>query len=165
MSTIAWNPDFETRHEQMDDTHREFVDLLGQIEAALADDDATLLASFDALATHTADHFAREDAWMQAHGFAAENCHSTQHKQVLEVVAEVRRLFVDGGKRQYVEQLLPALMQWFSQHSQAADYGLAQILLNPEEAAVPGEAELALEGAGEDAMPAHSGCGSGSCGH
>jgi hypothetical protein len=56
-------------------------------------------------------------------------------------------------------------MQWFSQHSQAADYGLAQILLNPEEAAVPGEAELALEGAGEDAMPARSGCGSGSCGH
>ena len=165
MSTIAWNPDFETRHEQMDDTHREFVDLLGQIEAALGDDDATLLARYDALIAHTVDHFAREDAWMQANGFAAENCHSTQHKQVLEVVAEVRRLFVDQGKRQYVEQLLPALMEWFSQHSQAADYGLAQILLNPEESGVASEGELALEGAGDGVAPARSGCGSSSCGH
>jgi hemerythrin-like metal-binding protein len=164
MSTIAWNPDYETRHEQMDDTHREFVELLQQVEAALGDDDATLLARFDALGAHTVDHFAREDAWMAANGFAAENCHSLQHKQVLEVVAEVRRLYVDQGKRDYVEQLLPALMQWFSQHAQAADYGLAQILMHPEPVAAGDDAdnEPALEGAGP---AARSGCGSGSCGH
>jgi hemerythrin-like metal-binding protein len=156
MSTIAWNPDFETLHPQMDDTHREFVDLLLQVEAALASDDAALLARYDALGAHTVDHFAREDAWMAANGFAAENCHSMQHKQVLEVVAEVRRLFVDQGRREYVEQLLPALMQRFSQHSQAADYGLAQILLHPEPQAAltendDAEGELAREGA---ALPA-----------
>jgi hemerythrin-like metal-binding protein len=160
MSTLAWHPDYETQHAQMDDTHREFVTLLQQVDAALADDDATLLARMDALTDHTVDHFAREDAWMAANGFGAENCHSLQHKQVLEVVAEVRRLFVDQGKREYVEQLLPALMQWFSQHAQAADYGLAQVLLHPEPvAADTSEPALDTHGAG------HNGCGSASCGH
>jgi hemerythrin len=87
-----------------------------------------------------------------------------QHKQVLDVVAEVRRLFVDGGQRQYVEQLLPALMQWFSQHAQAADYGLAQILLDPP-ALTSANSNVEGEPALQGAAPAISGCGSGSCGH
>jgi hemerythrin-like metal-binding protein len=164
MSTIAWNPDFETRHPQMDDTHREFVDHLLQVEAALTADDATVLNHLDALHAHTIEHFGAEDAWMAANGFAAENCHSMQHKQVLDVVAEVRRLFVDGGQRQYVEQLLPALMQWFSQHAQAADYGLAQILLDPP-ALTSANSNVEGEPAVQGAAPAISGCGSGSCGH
>ncbi|MFM2121413.1 MAG: hypothetical protein RL722_2881 [Pseudomonadota bacterium] len=159
MSQVAWSADYETSHAQMDDTHREFVDLLQGVEAALGGADADLLGKLDALHAHTVDHFGREDAWMAANGFAAENCHSMQHKQVLDVLVEVRRLFVDGGQRQYVEQLIPALMQWFSMHAQAADYGLAQILLHPEQlTAAPSASE-----AGEPALA--TGCGSGSCGH
>jgi len=122
---IAWNDDLLTRQPEMDATHREFVDHLVRIEAALGQPDAVLLSRYDALIAHTVEHFAQEDRWMAALGFEPQNCHSSQHTQVLAVLRDVRRQHVDEGKTDLIGRLLPELMQWFEGHAQAADGGLA----------------------------------------
>lgn len=122
---IAWNDELLTRQPQMDATHREFVDHLAQVEAVLGEPDEVLLPRYDALLAHTIEHFAQEDRWMAALGFAPQNCHSVQHTQVLAVLQDVRRQHVAEGKTDLIGRLLPELMQWFEHHAQAADAGLA----------------------------------------
>lgn len=139
MSELAWNDDLLNGQPLMDATHREFVDHLMQIEAALGQPDEVLLPRYDALIEHTVEHFAQEDRWMEALGFAPGNCHSTQHTQVLGVLREVRRLHAEAGQKQHIGALLPELMQWFTGHAQAADAGLANYMLEVGYDTVTGE--------------------------
>lgn len=122
---ITWNDELLTRHPQMDATHREFVEHLIQVESALGQADTVLLPRYDALVAHTVEHFAQEDRWMAALGFAPQNCHAMQHTQVLAVLQDVRRQHVEAGQTDLIGRLLPELMQWFEHHAQAADAGLA----------------------------------------
>ncbi|MBE7370079.1 hemerythrin domain-containing protein [Ramlibacter pallidus] len=156
MSTLTWSEGLELGLSFMDDTHREFVDLLAQCEGAA---DAELPALWDTLIAHTADHFGREDEWMLATGFASGNCHATQHKVVLQVLRE-GALHARQGDLGPVRQMIGELAAWFPQHAKSMDAALA----------------LHLRGVGFDAatgavhapqrLPATaiSGCGGGSCG-
>ncbi len=129
MAALNWTDELALQHALMDDTHREFVDLLGDVEAAVqqpAPDAVTdSLARFVA---HTEAHFAQEDAWMATIGFAPTNCHATQHAQVLQLLHEVQRRVRDDGNLALVGQLVPALAEWFVPHAQNMDGGLAQVM-------------------------------------
>ena len=124
MQQLEWSEALALELPAMDDTHREFVDLLAAVNGA-ADD--SLLTHWSALVEHTDDHFTREDRWMQATRFAAGNCHSQQHQQVLNIMR-------DGTERarkgRLVELRLMAaeLAVWLPQHIDAMDAGLAHHL-------------------------------------
>ena len=85
MAALEWSDALALDLPLMDDTHREFVDLLAQVEQA---DDATVVQRWQELVDHTEHHFGQEDAWMVATRFASGNCHTTQHKVVLQVMRE-----------------------------------------------------------------------------
>ena len=61
-ASLQWSDALALELDFMDDTHKEFVDLLAQTETA---EDADLLQRFTALIDHTDDHFGREDRWME----------------------------------------------------------------------------------------------------
>lgn len=128
MPLLAWSDALALQHAEMDRTHQEFVQLIEQVEAALDGPAALLLQRYDAMEAHTVAHFGQEDRWMIATGFATENCHSMQHRQVLAVLKEVGRLARDEGKLEFIGQLLPELARWFEHHAQVVDAGLAQHL-------------------------------------
>ena len=155
MPALPWSEGLALGLSFMDDTHKEFVDLLARAEAA---DDALLPTVWDELVAHTADHFAREDEWMLATGFTRGNCHSTQHKVVLQVLREGLQAALEG-RLAPARQMVQELAEWFPQHAQTMDAALA----------------LHLRGVGYDAetgevrepgrLPAVeiSGCGGASC--
>ena len=105
----------------MDDTHREFVDLLAVVQQA---HDAALPTFWQALVDHTQDHFDREDRWMRDTRFSSTNCHSTQHRVVLEVLREGSAKLA-AGDATLVRQLVHELAVWFPQHAQSMDAALA----------------------------------------
>ena len=121
MPHLEWSDALALDIPVMDDTHREFVDLLASVESA---DDAALLACWAALIDHTDAHFGREDQWMQNTGFSASNCHSMQHKVVLQVMRE-GQVRGQAGELQVVRQMAHELGLWFPQHAQAMDAALA----------------------------------------
>lgn len=159
MSALTWNEDLALQQPRMDDTHREFVDLLNALHGRLDGEPAALLAALDTFVQHTVDHFAQEDGWLLRVGYSAQNCHSTQHAQVLELVREVRRRLAEQGDVAVVRSLVPALADWFVMHAQSMDAGLAYSMrecgFDPE----TGEIQHPLP---PEAEP-KAGCGSASC--
>ncbi len=121
---LPWTAELQLQHEELDRTHEEFVDLLNALQAALGSAQAP--AAFDTLLAHTEAHFAMEEAWMAQLGFAPENCHSRQHRMVLELMREVatRQL----AEPELVERLVPALAEWFPQHATMMDAALVETL-------------------------------------
>lgn len=116
MTQLSWRADFELGVGRMDDTHREFVDLVNRLESA---DDAGFMARLDALIEHTVGHFAQENAWMERSAFGPL-CHIAEHQQVLDVLAHIRAKVAQGdlalGRR------LPGeLATWFSHHAATMD--------------------------------------------
>jgi hemerythrin-like metal-binding protein len=126
MTTLQWSDSFTLDIPFMDDTHREFIDLLATVVTA---PDAELLPAWKILIDHTDAHFGREDQWMLDTRFAATNCHSTQHKIILQVLREgdVRGL---AGELDVVRQMASELGIWFPQHAHSMDTALANHLRN-----------------------------------
>jgi hemerythrin-like metal-binding protein len=140
----------------MDDTHEEFITLLGQ--AVQASDDK-LLSRWAQVIDHTQEHFDREDQWMLDTGFASGNCHATQHSVILQVMRE-------GGKRgllgelDLVRQMAHELGLWFASHVQSMDAALA---LHLRSAGFDPATGVMRNPPAPDAQALH-GCGGGSCG-
>ena len=121
MPTLAWTDELLLGVPAMDQTHEEFVALLATVEAA---PDAALVSEWATLVEHTQAHFDREDGYMRATGFAAGNCHSTQHQMVLDVL---RQGLAQGqaGDLAPIRQMTRELATWFVHHADTMDAALA----------------------------------------
>lgn len=121
MATLQWSEALVLDAPVMDRTHEEFVLLLADVEQA---PDEQLLACWSGLIDHTDAHFSREDQWMQSTGFSSANCHSVQHKVVLQAMRDG----LAAGQRgdlALVRELARQLGAWFVHHAQTMDAGLA----------------------------------------
>lgn len=157
MPSLEWSDALALELPLMDDTHKEFVDLLQQVQAA---DDAGLPALWHELVVHTEAHFGQEDRWMNATRFAASNCHTTQHTVVLQVLRDAETAVKgDPAALPILRRLSDELALWFPQHAQSMDAALALHLRRVGYDPVTGVV------ASPDALPAEAieGCGSGSC--
>jgi hemerythrin len=118
---LEWSEALHLGHPAMDDTHREFVELLNRLGAA-ADDER--LACLDDFIAHTETHFRQEEAWMEAMQFPPLACHRTEHEGVLEIMREVRKR-IAGGEAHYGQVLAKAIAEWFPLHAGSMDTVLA----------------------------------------
>ncbi|WP_096662879.1 hemerythrin domain-containing protein [Polaromonas sp. AET17H-212] len=121
MPNLEWSDALALDLPAMDDTHREFVDLLAQVENAA---DHALLDHWRVLLDHTAEHFSREDRWMKETRFSSSNCHSVQHKIVLQVMRE-GLTGGETGNLKMLRDMARELALWFPQHAQTMDAALA----------------------------------------
>lgn len=122
---LDWSDSLRTGDGRMDQTHREFVDMLARLRDLQGEDPLPL---YRELMAHTIEHFQQEDRWMVATGFSAENCHSLQHKQILGTLEAVETHYLQGDT-DIVRRMADALAEWFPQHAQTMDAGLAQHLM------------------------------------
>ncbi len=160
---LEWSEALALDQQTMDDTHREFVELLNRV-AALPDNE--LLAGLDDFIKHTEEHFGQEERWMQEFAFPPAHCHQGEHANVLEVIREVRKRVADG-QVQLGKTLTDALAEWFPQHAGSMDAILA--LYMKQIGYVPGadnSAAIAVAAAANAAQAA-PGCspGADACGH
>ena len=117
------------------------------------------MAAFDTLVDHTVEHFAQEDRWMVASGFEPENCHSFQHRAVLQVMSECYRRARDDNDFEPLRLAVGELALWFPQHAQQMDAALAQHLASVGFEEATGQCREAVGTDGE----AITGCGGSSC--
>lgn len=159
MTALAWSEALALKQPRMDQTHREFVDLLQGLATAAEDADRDLVPLVQGLLGHTQAHFAQEERWMADIGFAPENCHTMQHGQVLKVLVEVQRVLGDGGDRNLAGVLVEELGKWFVAHAQMMDAALAELMI---ERGYDPETGRLLQPLSADMQPI-TGCGGSSC--
>ena len=123
MSTLAWTDKLVLNQPTLDTTHEEFVGLLNDFGTAL-DEGADALPAYQALLAHTEAHFAMEEDWMARCGFEPQNCHSSQHAMVLNVMREALRYANELNDREPLNILRTELAGWFPQHAEMMDAAL-----------------------------------------
>ena len=126
MNTVQWSDGLCLDFEPMDEIHRAFVALLARAQQA---NDADLIDAWTEVIAHTADHFAREDAWMQKTRFAGAQPHLLQHRVVLNLLREGLML-AQSGQPNVLRDLAGELSAWFAKHTQSQDAALALHLRN-----------------------------------
>lgn len=158
MAFLEWSDALSLDLPIMDDTHREFVELLA---IAQGSPDEALHASWQQLVDHTAEHFGQEDRWMLATRFSSINCHTMQHKVVLEVMREGSALAASGNTAA-LREMASELALWFPKHAQSMDAALALHLrregYDPVTGVVSSPAEQSSSG-----QALITGCGSHAC--
>ena len=161
MTALTWTDTLALQHPQIDATHEEFVALLADTDAALAGPEAALLARFQALVDHTVAHFAQEERWMEAAGFAPENCHAVQHQAVLGVMQACAERAAEADEPDFepLRVAVGELAVWFPQHAQMMDAALAQHLEAVGFDPATGQCREAMLADGE----VIAGCGSRAC--
>lgn len=137
MSVITWSDEtFALGVEQMDDTHREFVELVNACDSA--PDKGAFVAAFKALLAHTEHHFAFEDSLMTQTAFSSAEEHLGEHRKVLAEMAQFLKRAggpMSSFAREYVRARLP---EWFGIHASTMDSALAfHLKENVDPAALP----------------------------
>jgi len=115
----------EARHAlgvpEMDDTHREFVELS---YALLVASDEEFPALFLSLQEHTRRHFEHEGKLMKACRFPAIGEHNSEHLRVLGELAHFAR-GVSAGRLGMARNYIRNLPDWFATHLATMDAALA----------------------------------------
>ncbi|MBI2276430.1 MAG: hemerythrin domain-containing protein [Dechloromonas sp.] len=130
---FAWNDGYLLGYGEMDETHREFVEL---VDALLTVDDTALGEALAAFAAHAEAHFAQENEWMEKNDFPPRDCHIDEHNKVLASVHEVQGHLAEGDVA-IVRELAVALMEWFPAHADYLDSALATWLVKRVHAGAP----------------------------
>jgi len=119
----------EARHtlgmEEIDNTHREFIT---QVDALISADNAEFPALFQALVTHTREHFMAEGKLMRESKYRGLPEHEAEHHRVLGELQQLNRTLKRGHLplvRAYVKEGLP---EWFDTHLAMMDGALAMHL-------------------------------------
>lgn len=119
----------EARHilgvGEMDDAHREFIT---QVGALIAASDAEFPALFQALVTHTREHFMAEGRLMHEAKYQGLGVHEGEHHRVLGELQQLNRTLKRGHLplvRAYVKEGLP---EWFDTHLAMMDGALVMFL-------------------------------------
>lgn len=131
--TFQWSDAFLLGYGKMDDTHREFVELVAAMLACPDEEMAERLRTF---AGHAERHFADELKWMLTSQFPATQCHADEHAAVMASVKQVQER-VDAGDIEVARRLATELARWFPGHADHMDSALAQWLVRKKHGGAP----------------------------
>lgn len=130
---FQWTDAYLLGYHPMDETHREFVEI---VDAMLASDDARFAALLDRFAAHAIQHFERERVWMEASQFPATECHVDEHGAVMKSVEQVREVVAAGNVAES-RRLAHELVKWFPGHADYMDASLAQWMVKQSTGGAP----------------------------
>jgi hemerythrin-like metal-binding protein len=120
MNTVEWSDQWLLNFEPMDALHHAFVDLLARAQKA---PDTQLPQAWEAVVSHTQQHFGREDAWMRKTRFSSADSHRLQHRVVLNLLREGLAM-ARAGQMGPVRAMACELARWFAKHAQTQDAAL-----------------------------------------
>ncbi len=140
---ISWSDkEHSLNVDRMDDTHKEFTDLINKLYIA-PDEEFRYL--FDKLCNHTEKHFSQENELMLQTSFPAIAEHVDEHRRILAELNQFNKRVKKGlysFGRAYIRDTIP---QWFSLHIITMDSALAAHLKNRQSAAHNQAAASTLE--------------------
>lgn len=132
--TFPWTDAYLLGYTPMDETHREFVEIVDALLSCPAEE---FIRHLDAFVEHADAHFSQEREWMAATDFPAMDCHVNEHNAVMKSVREVREHIAGGGDVANGRELAKELANWFPGHADYMDASLAQWMVKKRMGGTP----------------------------
>jgi hemerythrin-like metal-binding protein len=131
MTSLEWTASHVVWLGEIDDEHREIIELAGELQAVLPDPDSSpaVRRATQRLYTSIKEHFAHEERLMRAARYGSLRWHRNQHnfarKRVRQFIVEV-----NAGDRDAGIELIDYLKSWLNDHTRIADRMMAAFLRN-----------------------------------
>jgi len=123
----SWNPKLETGIPDVDEQHRELVDAMGALAAALAiSDEAAVRNTLECLTHYALVHFEEEERWMRANQFSLLREHVAKHDQFITRVAAMTKDHAEEGTTAVLRLRLQNALSWLEAHIADEDRDLAK---------------------------------------
>jgi len=118
----GWTEDFSVNVKLFDAHNRRLVRLICRLETAMSEGEARnqLTQLFSELADYTWEHFAAEEAVMNAYDFPWRDTHALEHRKFLAKLDKLRNQW-ESGELALSVQLLDELTHWLSGHVLGTD--------------------------------------------
>ncbi|MGD0578888.1 MAG: bacteriohemerythrin [Bryobacteraceae bacterium] len=126
MAFLVWEPSFSVGVWEIDRQHRSLIGLINQLHEAAwsADPDKKLRAVFAATVDYLRNHFVFEESYLERLGYEDLGVHKASHKELLDQLGHMRRLF-DAGPLTVSPELVKFLKEWVTAHILQCDRGYA----------------------------------------
>ena len=119
---IEWNSGYSVRIDEFDDQHRVLFqaidDLLQAIQMGSTVE--TIEDVMARLMDFTRDHFAREERFLEEHGYPDLESHKREHGSFVNRIAEYQEL-IHRGEIRLSLTMLEFLVQWLTRHILGTD--------------------------------------------
>ena len=117
MALLEWKDEYSTGIEDVDDEHRDLIDIVNRLyDLMLAQDSKlTVPAFFDGLIKGVSAHFALEERIMDESGYPESARHREDHARLLDELRELKEAFARAEEVDSIE-LAMRLEPWFSRH-------------------------------------------------
>lgn len=119
---MEWDASFNTGIVEIDNQHRQLVDMLNRLNGAMAHGEgASVLGNiFDELKAYTISHFGTEEKLFDETGYPGAEQHKQIHANLLEKVIELESDF-KSGRVTMSREILMLLKDWLQNHIKGVD--------------------------------------------
>jgi hemerythrin len=130
MPLIEWRKEFETGVAEVDHEHRELVELINELDAAV-DTDAPPERVGEFLGevfARISAHFALEETVMRKHRYDQYADHKADHEKLLDQLRDIMDSHEAGAYLDYRTALKRSVRDWFVDHFKSRDARLHRLL-------------------------------------
>ena len=129
MSLIKWTAEFQTGIAEVDEQHKQLVDIVNRFAEAQQKGQGSRLMNgiLNELIGYTQEHFAAEERLMAENEYEDLKAHQAQHRQLLQKVERFQFEFNEEGKR-VTADVQHFLKYWLTSHILKDDMAYAQVL-------------------------------------
>lgn len=129
MELIDWTDDLSIGHEEIDEQHREWINIINRLSSALLEGgkDQPFDTLFKDVVYYTNNHFSAEEALMEEHSYPDIENHRTLHAYFRDgILAHIQALI--SGKQKDVDLVMDSLKNWLINHILKEDMKLSKAL-------------------------------------
>lgn len=129
MSLLAWNDMFSVGILEIDNQHKQLIEITNRLnEAMISDLDRQALSGIlDDLLAYTRTHFAYEERLMDLHRYGDREQHLAEHRKLVQIVVDFQSKFAQG-EVDLTGELMALLRDWLSRHILNSDRALGKAL-------------------------------------
>jgi hemerythrin len=119
---FKWLPDYNVNIKTIDDQHKELVNILNRLFAAvsLREGDKVIAGIMDALVKYTQTHFELEERLMRQAKYKDLESHMEEHRQLMDKLDQICKKYLLEDKPVYFE-MLSFLKRWLQGHIMGVD--------------------------------------------
>ncbi|MBD3257376.1 bacteriohemerythrin [candidate division GN15 bacterium] len=135
MSFLIWDKRLSVGHAEMDEQHRQQMNLINRLhDAMVADEDqVTLETILNELINFTRKHFAAEEQLMLEQGFSGLPHHKAAHSRLIRRLREFQRR-LQAGDSHAAADVLGHMQAWLVDHIREEDVRYSPIAAAPIDA-------------------------------